>query len=241
MLPVAIIITGASRGFGRALAIVAASAFAPTNDDSSTHPVKLILVARSLEGLLETESLIREEDGHGSSAEVSCQAMDLGDLDRLDDHIDKICREIETMKPLVRRIILIQNAGTIGHLGRCRDSPSLKDMQANVDLNITSTLWISARMSRYAKASSTPLTIVNVSSLVAVDNFPTFGIYSAGKSARDKYHCILSKEEASTDDEDAAIRTLNYAPVSYSNGKCYERVGLTVMLTVVVVLALFLP
>ncbi len=215
---VVIIITGASRGFGRALAIVAAKVFADNateaNASSVSHHLKLILVARSLEGLQETEGLILDQEVSGAPVEVSCQPMDLGDLDRLDEHIDKLCQEIETKNVSSRRIIFIQNAGTIGHLGLCRDSPSLKDMQANVDLNITSTLWMSARMGRYAKSSSTPMTIVNISSLVAVADFPTFGIYSAGKCARDKYHSILSKEEAASHDDDATIKTLNYAPVS---------------------------
>lgn len=222
---VAIIITGASRGFGRALAIVAADAFATSeenNDALSPVPlpvptVKLVLVARSLEGLQETETLIREQSTSGVSTEVSCQPMDLGDLDRLDEHIDKLCREIESNNSSPRQIIFIHNAGTIGHLGPCRDSPSLKDMQANVDLNITSTLWISARMARYAKSSTTPVTIVNISSLVAIADFPTFGIYSAGKCARDKYHGILAKEEAKIDDDAATVKTLNYAPVSMGN------------------------
>jgi sepiapterin reductase len=232
-----IVITGASRGFGRALAMVAAS-----SDGFGKNPasVKLVLVARSEEGLRETAARVEEQQilskktssEEGAAApplKVTCLPMDLGNLEMLDEHLDELFREIENDTPSSEReVIFIQNAGTIGHLGPSRESPSLKDMQNNVDLNITSCLWTSARLANYARSSSTvtSLTIVNISSLVAIADFPTFGIYSAGKAARNKFHTLIAKEEESsgvmdtmskstiTTPPSSRIRTLNYAPVS---------------------------
>lgn len=211
-----IVITGASRGFGRALAIMAARSFNPSSD----FDVMLVLVARSTEGLEETARLVRDQTGvPGNNFQVSCHAMDLGDLKQLDENIDQLIQEFDRQGCTTRKIIFIQNAGTIGFLGPCRNSPSLKDLQSNVDLNITSCLWISARLTRYANSSEKPtdLIIVNVSSLVAIADFPTFGMYSAGKAARDKYHTLIASEETTSSTGDQTkprIRTLNYAPVS---------------------------
>ena len=208
-----VVITGASRGFGRALAVVAAGSFQENTN------LKIILVARSMEGLNTTAQHVRDQVG--GSVNICCHSMDLGDLGHLDANFDKLCQEFETEAASSRRIIFIQNAGSIGHLGPCRDSPSLMAMQAYVDLNITSCLWTSARLAGYVKSAQIPtdMVIVSISSLVAIENFPTFGIYSAGKAARDKYHTLIAKEEAPEPSvtSSSTIRTLNYAPVSTTN------------------------
>ena len=195
----AIVVTGASRGFGRALAVVA-------NDWCVQQScAKVILVARSLVGLEETLSKL-------SHPEHCCyHSMDLGNLEELDSNIDVLLQDLDEAS----RIILFQNAGTIGHLGPSRDCPSLQEMRSNVDLNITSCLWLSSRMAQYARSSRKDLVIVNISSLAAIADFPTLGIYSAGKAARDKYHSLISQEENSDNTKDVGtVRTLNYAPVS---------------------------
>ena len=251
---VILIITGASRGFGRALATLAATSQWGNESSITTIMVRLLLVARSKEGLEETAAQIirqlqQQNDGASQTVQISCHPMDLGDLSMLDNHLDTLLNEIDRESTTFsmqggrrRRIILIQNAGTIGHLGPSRTSPSLKDMQANIDLNITSCLWTSARLTNYYyyygrgatstttnehdnNNNNTSLTIVNISSLVAIADFPTFGIYSAGKAARDKYHALIAKEEneersplPSREDTSnptfarGRIRTLNYAP-----------------------------
>ena len=118
---------------------------------------------------------------------------DLNDLDQLDANMDQLLQDLLVAENGVTveesyydRVILINNGGMIGHLGPCSDSPSLQEMRSNVDLNITSCLWISVRFSRYLKQQQQRATIVNISSLVAIADFPTFGIYSAGKAAREK-------------------------------------------------------
>ena len=197
-----ILITGASRGFGRAIAKVACQHFS----ESHRHPLRLILVARSDSGLQETKELCSKSV---VSAKITCHAMDLGDLDRLDENMDTLMKQLDNDQ--VQRIICINNAGTIGHLGPCKESPSLQDMRSNVDLNITSALWIAVRFCRHVQQqqhAASSSTMVNISSLVAIADFPTFGIYSAGKAARDKYHTLIAKEE----EQGSKLKTLNYAP-----------------------------
>jgi sepiapterin reductase len=186
-MPIAVLITGASRGLGRAIAKIASEKF---------EPVRLVLVARSEEGLKETKRLL------SSNSEVVCRSVDLGDLDSLDENVDALLQELKGHD----RVIFFNNAGSIGHLGPCVDSPSIQDMRSNVDLNVTSCLWLSVRLSKFFRGTESALTIVNISSLAAVVNLPTMGIYSAGKAARDKYHSLIATEEKDK------IKTLNYAP-----------------------------
>lgn len=151
--------------------------------------------------------------------------MDLSILEELDGHVDMLLRDLFTTSSKDRRVdrvIFINNHGSLGHLGPCLDSPSLKDMRDSMDLNVTSCLWMSVRLARHVVTSMDDqdpcrqLTIVNISSLIAVaDTFPTMAIYGAGKAARDKYHAILAKEmdkKKESANTRCHIKTLNYAP-----------------------------
>jgi sepiapterin reductase len=131
----------------------------------------------------------------------------LSALDTLDESIGQILRAIEDSESEFDEIILINNAGSLGHVGSCIDSPSLHELSKNIDLNITSSLWMSVRFARFAKEKDFRVVLVNISSLVAVEPFPTLGIYSAGKAARDAYHVAMAKENAG-----GCIKCLNYAP-----------------------------
>jgi sepiapterin reductase len=205
---VAFLITGASRGFGRAIAKVVAAA-------SQHHfsKFRIFLVARSDSGLQETKDLILAATSETAKLRVVCHALDLNDLDQLDANMDQLLQDLlvaengPTVEETYDRVVLINNAGTIGHLGPCISSPSLQEMRSNVDLNITSCLWISVRFARYLKQQQQKATIVNISPLVAIADFSTFGIYSAGKAACEKYHAMLAKEE-----EVDLQKMLNYAP-----------------------------
>lgn len=263
------LITGASRGFGRAVAVSACRFFVAleANKDDDHHDdqhsdtnithLRFVLTARSMDDLRQTERNILDEviaasTGKSSSIstkmtiDVKCHSMDLSDLDSLDDNMDVLLDDLfmrtadheaspspstsndhhqhDLRRHCRHRFFLINNHGSLGHLGLVVDSPSLNDMRRSVDFNVTSCLWMTARFTRYycdrishstgdnnsndnrgrdcsGQQSSRLLTdlcdatIVNISSLIAVaDEFPTMGIYGAGKAARDKYHTILAKE-----------------------------------------------
>jgi sepiapterin reductase len=214
MAKLLLVVTGASRGLGRAIA----KAFC---NDALTpflriNEVRAFLVARSQTGLQETEDLMLQQASgiQGRNLKVDCSQhlIDLGDLDTLDSKLDELFTEMVKEVPDADHVVFINNAGSLGHLGPCAESPSLADMRANVDLNITSALWTSVRFARFAKEYSSEAaftTIVNISSLAAIQVFPTMGIYAAGKAARNHYHATLAKE---LNGSNKNIRTLNYAP-----------------------------
>ena len=78
-------------------------------------------------------------------------------------------------------------------------------MHTAMTLNVTNALWFTTRIVQWMKQKQQQhhmmddallhLTIVNISSLVAVQSFPSLATYSAGKAARDMYHNALAKEE----------------------------------------------
>ena len=150
--------------------------------------------------------------------------MDLSDLDRLDDNIDVLLDDVDRLiccggddkdgdnqRHDNVDVVFVNNAGSLGHLGPTITSPSLKDMRQTIDLNVTSSLWLTVRFSQYVKQheerqrqqrqqqktmSQLAATIVNISSLAAIsDDFLSMGIYSTGKAARERYHTMLAKEE----------------------------------------------
>jgi short-subunit dehydrogenase len=174
-----LLVTGASRGFGRAIATVA-----------SQHVSKLrsILVARSADGLQETAEAMatmrtrtarrmdpneQEKVAGDDGLVVSCHVMDLSDLDHLDDNLNNLLQQTiqlghddddeNDVAPVTENaaatraaniqnydhIVFINNAGSIGHIGLSWKSPSLQEMRENVDLNITSSLWTSVRFVRH--------------------------------------------------------------------------------------------
>ena len=178
---VTFLITGASRGFGRAVATVACRFFAEqdhrhhatTEEESlessttaaATTNLRFILTARSIVDLEETEREIKNEfesvvpSSQSSSSLtvfVKCYAMDLSDMDSLDDNMDILLDSLVLPRKVHRhhghhhhhRIFFINNHGSLGHLGRCIDSPSLKDMRSSIDLNVTSCLWMTVRFTR---------------------------------------------------------------------------------------------
>ena len=96
-----VIITGASRGFGQAVAIQMSK-----NVENPTF----LLLSRDQEGLKETEKLVKSQN---DKSEVIFSALDLGKADN---------SEIELILNLVdfkgfQSLILVHNAGSLGNQG----------------------------------------------------------------------------------------------------------------------------
>jgi sepiapterin reductase len=129
--------------------------------------------------------------------------MDLGNLDTLESSLDEL---IEAAKPFSQydRIVIVNNAGSLGHLGKVTDMSSLKDLTDTVNLNVTSGIWFTTRWAKELQVN-TNVTIVNTSSLCAVQAFPTMTTYCSGKAARNMFHESLAKESP-------LLKILNYAP-----------------------------
>jgi sepiapterin reductase len=133
--------------------------------------------------------------------------MDLSDLVTLDGDIDTLLQESEPLNQY-ERVILINNAGSLGHLGPAINLVSLQELRQCIDFNVTSSLWLTTRFAKAFPSTSAKCFFINISSLCALEPFSTMATYCTGKAARDMYHRVIAREL-----EDLKhIKFLNYAP-----------------------------
>ncbi|TRY66270.1 hypothetical protein DNTS_026227 [Danionella cerebrum] len=157
-----VIITGASRGFGRSLAI----SVAPLLSAGSV----MVLAARSGDRL---EELQRELNVTGkTNLTVRCAAVDLG----CKAGVERVVAETRSSDPEIDRLMLFHNAGDVSRY--CRDFTDLDELNSYMSLNVSSALCLTAGVLQ-AVPGRTGLKriIVNISSLCAVRPFPTWVQY----------------------------------------------------------------
>ena len=221
------LVTGASRGLGRSIALAFQQHFLATSDGASSLHLHFSLVARSQQGLEETRQQLEDQAGKGKessssniSIDYSIHSFDLGDLANLETNFNQVLNKFQQTS--WSQFILINNAGSLGSLGPCWNEPqsSLQHMQAIIDFNVTSALWIATKCLHWALKEQTndrtpQTTMVNISSLTAIQAFPSMGLYSAGKAARDMFHACMEQElssAGSTSKTMPPFKVLNYAP-----------------------------
>eukprot|EP00747_Dinoflagellata_sp_TGD_P178965 gnl/TRDRNA2_/TRDRNA2_28947_c0_seq1.p1 gnl/TRDRNA2_/TRDRNA2_28947_c0~~gnl/TRDRNA2_/TRDRNA2_28947_c0_seq1.p1 ORF type:complete len:302 (-),score=50.05 gnl/TRDRNA2_/TRDRNA2_28947_c0_seq1:69-974(-) len=227
--PRAVLLTGASRGYGRALAEALAREAAVAG-----RPLHLVLVARDRAGLIETASLVEHAAGaravaQGGDVASSTFEADLGDPVAIERQVAPAIAALQgtltawsacmgTARP-ASELVIIHNAGTLGRLSYAKDLDALETMKT-INLNITGVIVLSSLILKSFSgtawgirpgdaAAHMRLRFVNVSSLLAVEVFPSWSLYATGKAARDMLmRCIA--EEAKTYGGD--LKTLSWAP-----------------------------
>ena len=195
------LITGASKGLGRAIAV----SFAKTDGLFSQHVngSVMVLVARNKDDLDETAALIKRSSC--TNLQVRVFPADLGDMTALEEAIDRLLQTPDSRETYTNAV-LINNAASIGDVTKkMTDHTSLQMIRDYCDLNIVSTVFLTSRFHQYFQSSSTKKTVVNISSLAAIQPMPYTSLYCIGKAARDMSHKILACENEN-------VRALNYAP-----------------------------
>jgi len=232
-------ITGASRGIGQACAIACVQSISK----SDSFPLVLYLIARSKDGLQKTAALVKQAIETNKSKQeeeqrvhVFQRVVDLSNVTTLDDKMTEIfhemkCRNNNSTDDKVsstghdgvgyERAIFINNAGSLGPVG-CSSTEltkSLDNLRKAIDLNVTSSIWLSSNFIKHFSASpNTKCTVVNMSSLCAIEPFKTLGTYCAGKAARDMFHTVIAKEFQHKPN----VKFLNYAPGVVESKMTYE-------------------
>ncbi|KAI8059060.1 uncharacterized protein B0P05DRAFT_558928 [Gilbertella persicaria] len=180
------IITGANRGFGKAIAETIAA--------KAKNKTTVVLVGRDA-SQLERIQLDNTEISCHIIANVSLE----GAKEAQETVIDKLDQLLKSWKETdvapITNAYLINNAGSIGDLSKKISDYTVSEIQDYVSFNISSYVALVSGFIRLLNNGLIELTVVNISSLLAVQAFSHFGLYATGKSARDMLLQVLAKEE----------------------------------------------
>ncbi|GMF11580.1 unnamed protein product [Phytophthora lilii] len=133
----AVLVTGASRGFGRCLALDFARELATSDLD------------------LQTGELV-----------VVVQMVDLSDSADYPTKTDSLLAQL-TSAARYDRVFLVHNAGALGALGFAQECPSPAVMARHFELNVTSAMWLNKRFLDVFGASRSEMASAKVSQEVA--------------------------------------------------------------------------
>ncbi|KAG0228296.1 hypothetical protein BGW42_002288 [Actinomortierella wolfii] len=215
-----VVITGANRGLGASLA----SSYLT---DSGASALSFVLVGRDRVAL---ETVLSGLESVSSTLPTTVRgivvdSVDLSKTDELEKNIGRIVTAIHQLrdtamkenKPITKSV-LINNAGSLGNLSKTAKEFSWQEAKAYLDFNVVSMIGLSNAfvhdiLAAHPKASGEHETVVvSISSLLAVQAFPYWGLYATGKAARDMFLNVMGSEETGSN-----IKTLNYAPGPLDN------------------------
>nr|XP_046243732.1 sepiapterin reductase b isoform X2 [Scatophagus argus]XP_046243734.1 sepiapterin reductase b isoform X2 [Scatophagus argus]XP_046243735.1 sepiapterin reductase b isoform X2 [Scatophagus argus] len=188
------IITGASKGFGRALAHEV-SCFLMSGS-------VLILVARSenlLQQLKEELQSITEEQ----QLVVHCIAADLSTKEGLNETV-RVARQEAVNE--IDHVLLINNAASLGNISQFATFSDLDEVNSYLSFNLSSSLVLTAGILQvFPCRPGLRWTVVNVSSVFALKALPCWVLYCTAKAARNMMFNVLAKEEPN-------VKVLSYSP-----------------------------
>lgn len=202
-----VIITGASRGYGRSLAVSFARRL--------KKPLHLVLAARSAADLEETRALVLAAR---AERETTCDLVALdctGDSYSLVTACDQMFKDSGSDK--YTDVIFVSNAGVLGQLGTIGSNEiSVELLESAYKVNLLSPSFMMSEFVKKFKSSEhvKRLAVVNISSLWAVEPAKTFSLYCASKAGMEMFTRSLA-EEAKCWPEHAhgpSLKVLNFAP-----------------------------
>uniref|UniRef100_UPI003AACE37D sepiapterin reductase-like n=1 Tax=Centroberyx gerrardi TaxID=166262 RepID=UPI003AACE37D len=190
------IITGASRGFGRTVSREISRLFKPGS--------VLVLAARSSDDLRALQADLAAAGADGTGLVVQCVVADLGGKEGVESVI-RASKEAASVD--IDHLILVNNAASLGDVSRYAKSfIDMSEVDSYLSLNVSSALCLTAGvLQAFPQRPGLRRTVVNVTSLCALQPFPSWVLYCTGKAAREMMFRVLAEEEPD-------LRVLNYAP-----------------------------
>ncbi|KAJ3105784.1 hypothetical protein HDU96_008441 [Phlyctochytrium bullatum] len=211
------IVTGASRGFGRSTVLELAKSNLIGEESA------VLLVGRNEAGLAETLKLAQEVSTKKATVlfKITFSTF-LADFSSSD--LDAICTQLLSAasalllrSPENSSVTLVNNAGSLGHLGRIRGFTAAAVRDA-LEVNVVAPMVLTSKFLDTFGSKAAKAFVINVSSLAAIEPFDCWSIYASGKAARDMFHRSVVVEELQIQQEEnlgsepARVRVLNYAP-----------------------------
>nr|WP_026072817.1 SDR family oxidoreductase [Nodosilinea nodulosa] len=169
-LPRRALVTGASRGIGRAIALALAKA-----------GYDVALISRSLDSLQPVQ-----EELTACGVAAKAYAVDLAQMEGLQSRLADLLADFGPLS------VVVNNAG-MGYTGALATMP-LADWQRVMDLNLTSIFQCIQAVLPILRAGGGG-TIVNIGSIAAKSAFPDWGAYTVSKAALVALSRVLAVEE----------------------------------------------
>lgn len=208
------IITGASKGIGKAIAVGFAQSFVEIQSkrleengqaaavDGSSPKLSFVLLARDQHALRGIDGLLR-----ATGPFVGSIIIVPGSLDEA-----KTVHDFENVIAGVAggnfdHVLLVHNAGSLGNPRQLTNEFTSEDFEQLANyfkLNVTSVIAMTGSFLRLFETTDKK-TIVNISSLAGITPMKGLNVYGAGKAARDAFFRSVALENPDT-------RVLNYAP-----------------------------
>uniref|UniRef100_A0A3Q2XFT8 Sepiapterin reductase-like n=1 Tax=Hippocampus comes TaxID=109280 RepID=A0A3Q2XFT8_HIPCM len=189
------IITGASKGFGRALAHLVLNYL-------KTGSV-LLLVARSRPLLQQLKEELLQNLKDMQEITIFCTVADLSTKEGVEDTV-AMARQ-QSLKE-IDHVLLINNAASLGDISPFENFTELERVNSYLAFNVSSVLALTAGMLQaFPPRAGLQWSVVNCSSMFAVQALPSWVLYCTAKAARDMMFRVLAVENPN-------VKVLSYAP-----------------------------
>jgi len=149
-----------------------------------------------------------------SSSTFEMHSFDFAELHKLECALQSVFHAVTPSD--FDRIFLFVNHGSLGPLERIENlEEHFQQVRATLDLNITAPFFLCSFFLKWLRDASSflrpnsQITIINVSSLCAVEPFANQSLYCIGKAARDMLIRNIAVEAL---EGVLQIKSLNYAP-----------------------------
>ena len=198
-----LILTGASSGFGRSLCEVLAARI--------RIPMHAVLIGRSASELRETSvQMTAARGGRAFTYEcVSCDMSSPVEFISVMDRVFHLCLDARYSD-----VTFVSNAGSLGEMESIGNL-STEHIQRTIQLNFATPCAMMSEFVRQCKLSSRRnlrVSVVNTSSLWAIEPCKTFSSYCSSKAGIEMFMKCLAIENATPAPEGPIIKVLNYAP-----------------------------
>ncbi|XP_072289397.1 sepiapterin reductase b [Eucyclogobius newberryi] len=188
------IITGASKGFGRSLALQVP----PILQAGSV----LFLVART-GSLLQDLKTELEKLVVSQGVVVQCVAADLSTVEGVTETLQAARQESVND---FDHVLLINNAASLGDISQFSAFTDPAEVNSYISFNVSSALALTAGvLQAFPQRPGLRRTVVNVSSVFAHEPLPRWVLYCTAKAARYMMFKVLAKEEPD-------VKVLSYSP-----------------------------
>ncbi|XP_059484537.1 sepiapterin reductase-like [Neocloeon triangulifer] len=186
-----VIITGASKGIGRTIAVEFSKRVAAGS--------KFILLARSASGLEESKSLCSPD----VVVETLTANLESPDAQKIKNFIAEAAANPDDYE----RAVIVHNAGSLGNLQRsAKDFEDLDEINNYFNLNVGSMILLNTMfLKAFPKSEKYKRLVINITSLCGIKPFQGFALYCTGKATREMFLKVLALEEPT-------VKVLNYSP-----------------------------